>query len=375
MTRTLPDLASLASMARDQNLDVRPVILRVQTDLFLSTEPRSKDMTEAFKILACGLIPLVDEATLIMVARKLTTLQDSPPEVLDMLRQHSAAAASLLQNSAEQSITQPEEPVPALTAAAPSKGLRSTLDDTIDELLDLKNDEIDLALVSHKKVVLNARHLEVLILRGRQNSPLAEWLLARHDLPFSDQAILYAHANAEQRKAILTGISPFISLAQSRFKGPKGHGSELAETLVALAARQDKSSFDRTIALALGQNLLENELSITEADPDFLAFALMALNVPPDLGIRIILTLDTTMARITPLIFHLAGLLRHLPRPVAVYCLEAGMGLTIPNTRPNTRTTVFMPAMDPSGVSPKRGISKKVKAFSTRLLGQMPLKG
>ena len=62
------DLSGLASLARQRDLDLRPIILRVQTDLFVTAPARDPAAIEAFEALACGLLPTVDDETAAIIA-------------------------------------------------------------------------------------------------------------------------------------------------------------------------------------------------------------------------------------------------------------------------------------------------------------------
>ena len=63
-----PDLSCLASLARNQDLDVRPVLLQVHTDLFAAAPSRDRATIDAFEALALGFLPTVDDATHAIVA-------------------------------------------------------------------------------------------------------------------------------------------------------------------------------------------------------------------------------------------------------------------------------------------------------------------
>jgi uncharacterized protein (DUF2336 family) len=80
-----PDLSGLLELSRIENLDLKPVILRVQTDLFVRAPGRDRTEVEIFESLACGLIPTVDEETARVVARKLAPCPETPSAVLEAL--------------------------------------------------------------------------------------------------------------------------------------------------------------------------------------------------------------------------------------------------------------------------------------------------
>ena len=80
-----PDFSGLIELSRLGDLDLKPVILRVQTDLFLTATARDRKTVEAFESLAGGLIPTVDDETAEIVARKLAPFPATPQSVLAAL--------------------------------------------------------------------------------------------------------------------------------------------------------------------------------------------------------------------------------------------------------------------------------------------------
>src|SRR5215210_6329786 len=89
------DLASLAAIARGGSLDMRPVLLRVRTDLFLVAPTRPRDLLRAFASLATGLIPVVPLDTVAIVARKLAPHPETPMEVIECLLSRGGEAAEI----------------------------------------------------------------------------------------------------------------------------------------------------------------------------------------------------------------------------------------------------------------------------------------
>src|SRR4051794_30965025 len=103
-----PDLSSLASLGRDQKLDVRPVLLRVHTDLFVTAPSRDRATIEAFEALALGFLPPVDNATAAIVAHKLAPVADTPSTILQaLLRRGGDVRAAVLAHAAG-GIAQPD---------------------------------------------------------------------------------------------------------------------------------------------------------------------------------------------------------------------------------------------------------------------------
>src|SRR5829696_8901988 len=81
----LPDLSGLVALAREQKLDLRPILLRVQTDLFAAAPNRDQGTIAAFEALALGFLAVVNDDTAAIVARKLAPLADTPPRVVEAL--------------------------------------------------------------------------------------------------------------------------------------------------------------------------------------------------------------------------------------------------------------------------------------------------
>src|SRR5690349_12323923 len=81
----LPDLPGLVALARQHRLDLRPVILRVQTDLLAAARVRDPAAWRSFETMAAGLLPGIDDETAAIVARKLAPLPDAPERLLCLL--------------------------------------------------------------------------------------------------------------------------------------------------------------------------------------------------------------------------------------------------------------------------------------------------
>ena len=65
----LSDLTSLMALGRERDLDMRPVLLRVQTDLFVTARHRDRATIMAFEALAVGLLAAIDDDTAAIIAR------------------------------------------------------------------------------------------------------------------------------------------------------------------------------------------------------------------------------------------------------------------------------------------------------------------
>ena len=196
----LADLSGLVALAHEQSLDLRPVLLRVQTDLFAAAPNRDQQTIDAFEALALGFLAVVDDDTAGIVARKLAPLADTPQRVIEALLARGGQG--------RQAVIQEMPRLPRMVAAAaladepalaPVLAARTDLDAaTLVELLGRGEDAVDLAIARNRSMVLG-RALHHLVERGRERPHLAAALLAREDLSVSDEAALYIHADAPRR--------------------------------------------------------------------------------------------------------------------------------------------------------------------------------
>jgi hypothetical protein len=341
----LSDLSSLVSLAQERALDLRPVILRVQTDLFATAPVRDDATIAAFEALACGLLPTVDGETAAIVARKLAPLSDTPENVLRLLASHSedaccaviAGACSLSGAILESAAAGPREIAVAFAS-------RSDIDrDQLSLLIEQGEEAIDVTLVRNRSVSLHGAALESLIVRGRTRPVLAEALLQHTGLSAADRAPLYLHADEGQRQEIREGVEGLAVLRHANLRSR----SDSRERLLEAASRQDASAFGAELARALD---LQQTPDWRFEDPrrhDLLPFALCAADVLEEDGVRILLTLHPVIARSAQTVFHLVKLMRTTPRPSALYLLEAILGISAEAEAEGRH----IPALHPSGTS------------------------
>jgi hypothetical protein len=302
----LPDLSGFLDVSRIEQLDLKPVVLRVQTDLYLQAPRYDRAMRETFSALACGLIPIVDEETARLVAAKLGAHPEAPRPVLEALAARGGAVRAALGRVAD---AIPHRP--SLTASLASlPGLRR------EALEDLSRDgrpEVDLALAENRDIVLHGAALNRLVDRARSASGLARALLARSDAAPADLAPLYLHADPTRREAIARAVEATAALRPCP-PVPRSLGS----TLTALAAERDVPAFVATLAESLG---LPADFVTAVAEPDarydLLALAIRAAGLHEEEAVTVFLTLNEGVARSTDRVFALVALFRALSRPVA----------------------------------------------------------
>ena len=309
-----PDLSGLLELSRIEHLDLKPVILRVQTDLFLRAEGRDRAEREIFESLACGLIPTVDEDTARIVAEKLGPYPETPPAVLEALVARGGAARAAV-------LALAPTLGPRLIAAALSDGgdaarlaARPGLDrGTVEDLARDGRAEIDRALAGNRAIVLRGAALGRLVGRGRGASDLARLLLARPDVSAADLAPLYLHADPIRREAIGRTVAATAALRPCP-PAPRGIG----EALMHLSGARDVPRF--VAALSDGLGLPRDFLAaVAEADAryDLLSLSLRAAGLHEEEAVAIFLTLNQGVAQSAERAASLVRLFRTVGRPAA----------------------------------------------------------
>jgi hypothetical protein len=329
-----PDLSGLMELARNRDIDVRPVILRVQTDLFVAAASHDHQSIRQYESLACGLIPLVDEATAIIVAQKIGLCTFAPPAVRSALEAWGGDVALAL-HAVRTYEDQPETPEDV-----------TRLERTIAQLLNIREDAVDLALAAHDPLIRNLETLQLLLEAAQKRPTLAKALLARPDLSLPEQAYLYLQGSRHQ-KALL-----HEQLASSAVvPGSSSIARASEETIIRLAMLadlQDGEGFEQELMRLLKRDTPLNLLQ--DGREDLLALSLAALDVPADIAIGIFLTLDARIGQSTPLVFSLAETIRTIPRLVACYLLS-----TLTGTGTASNHARHKPVMYPSTTPVRSG--------------------
>ncbi len=310
-----PDLSGLIELSRVAHLDLKPVILRVQTDLFVQAQSRDRAERESFEALACGLIPIVDDETARIVAEKLAAFAGTPEPVLAALAERGGAVRDAVVAGVPQL-------TPRLIAAAGADGAdiaaalaaRPGLDRaSIAELVDRADPAIDRALAANTGIVLRGSAAAALVARGRTAPDLAQLLLARPDLSAAEMAPLYLHADPIRREAIQASVEATAALRPCP-PPPR----DLGTVLTGLSAAHDVTGFLRALTGALG---LPRDLLSAAPDPgsryDLITLCLRAADLHEEEAVYIFLTLNESVARSAERVFDLVKLFRTTSRACA----------------------------------------------------------
>lgn len=319
----VPDLSGLIELSRDPQLDLKPVVLRVQTDLFLAAPIRDRAVLEAFGALATGLVPTVDEETAIIVARKLGPCADTPESVLIRLAERGGDVAEAL---IETGATLPPAVLEAVRKAGidiamPSADKEDSAKASAPEPEEAGEPEFSMDDDSVRKPSVADQ-----IRAARTDADRAWSLLARADVSNSDLAPLWLHAENHQRAAIRDAVEATAALRPCP-PAPR----DLPTVLTGLAAERDIAGF--VAALSKGVGLPSTFLAAAPdaiTRYDLLTLALRAADMRDSEAIYVFLTLNDTVAKSVNRVFQLASLFRSTSRAAARDLLSAILDVKLP---------------------------------------------
>ena len=353
-SRIATDLAELARLASDGGLDLRQVALRVKTDLLLATPRPSPEDMEAFRAMAEALIPMVDDATATILARKLASWPHAPREVLAALRARGGGVlAALIKHGMPLTTAEIEEIAAegddeARTALAGRHDLTSNASIT---LAGSDSAEIDAALVANRAVSLPHAALDLLLPRAVGMPALGAALLARADLPASELTPLFLQASLEKRLAMIDAAMAREALAPS--PRPATLPGDQISALIATALSDRHNAFT-ALADAFGGDARFATAMANDASRQLAALALIGCGASPEDATRFLIGLGDDAARSVERIFALVELMRALQPAVARRLAQQIGGIT-PRS---TRSGALQPAMDPSGTPTRPGAER-----------------
>lgn len=348
-----PDVTGLIELSRDPQLDLKPVILRVQTDLFLAAPIRDRAALTAFESLATGLIPTVDADTALSVARKLGPFPETPQAVLACLAARGGAVCEAVIETAGTI-----DPTVVEAALASGAEIRDAIAArAARERLIVAECGEDEPLPSDDACGRFDRGaLDDLLRQARRDGALAADLLGRPDLAAGDLAPLWLHADPERRAAIRDAVSATAGLRPCP-PAPREIGIRLTE----LSRVKDVPGFGTSLAEGLG---LPANFLTAAPDPsaryDLLTLALRAADVSEAEAVYIFLTLNQMVARSADRVFALVQLFRSVDRATARDLLGAILDIALPERAASGayRPYAAPDAAKPRGATVERALSR-----------------
>lgn len=293
----VPDaLRGLAALGSRDNLNLRPVLLRVMTDLFVMKEHHAPDEIRQFEEIALHMIDDVDRETRTAIARKLATYRALPTAIVERLLAHGGEAAAVLFEKTEtvgyRALVSAASFGDTMLATAVAR--RSGLDAALVQTLAARPEsEVLLALVENTSAMIARSTHHALVRRARRDSLLAAALIARIENT-EDIAPLFLAASPDARAAILLA-------ARRRALGrpPQAAASTdggLLGRLEKLALAPDRGPFAAALAAATGATVEDMGNVVDDCRGEPLALVLAALGMSPAAATRVFLRSNPEIA-------------------------------------------------------------------------------
>lgn len=349
------ELADLARLAREGGLDLSPISLRVKADLLLSTPQPSSDDLAAFSEMAEALLPGIDEATALILARKLAGWPHMPaPVMAGLAAKGGTVLAELLRYGMPLSEGELERFVETGDEAMRTAlAVRSDLTaQAVIMLVSAADRELDLALIANRNAPMPRAAVALLIARARVEPAYRPGLLARPDLSNLELAPLFLQAGAERRLAIVESLMAREALHPSD-RRPALSGPVFAGWLE--LAAEDRDTAFIAIADHLGGGAALAGAIAADASRDLAALALTASGTTVEEATRFLIRLGDDAAHSVERIFALVALMRSV-RPTIAFRLTMHIAGTTAATP--LRRGQHQPAMDPSGTPSRAGIAR-----------------
>lgn len=351
-SRISAELAHLARLAREGGLDLSQVSLRVKADLLMSTPQPAPDDLAAFGEMATTLVPGVDEATAIILARKVAGWRHVPAPALAALQARGGAVlAALLRHgmplgSVELEIHAGHDDPGIALALAERADLTAT---TVLMLTERGDRAIDFALMGNTAIALPRAALDLLLARARTDPGYAAPLLERRDLSSAELAPLFPFAGAERRLAMLDSLAALEALGPSERR--IAVSPETFTGWLALAADDPAGAFE-AVTRHLGGGAALAEAIEADRSRDLAALALTAAGASVEDATRFLIRLGDEAAHSVERIFAVVALMRSVRPAVALRLVMQVAGAPMPTV---SRRGALQPAMDPSG-TPARAV-------------------
>ncbi len=280
-----PHLDGLADLARRPGVDIRPILVRVLTDLYVQKEGHSAEEEQHYVEIMLRFVNTADRPTRINVSRKLAVYPAAPRAVLNRLaRDCIEVAEPLLQNPTNLTAAD------LLAIAAECGGRHATL---IAQKLGHSRDSVQIA-------------------GAPQTAPLApthqpssgEAAMDPAPPPFADIARQFLAADSGERRRMLGELSAGASQC-----GPADMvGSEAMQKLerFALLRRLDEFTTALQQTLALSRSLAAR--IVQDDSGELLVVCLRSIAMPPNVHLRVLLFLNPVIGQSVDQVYELGKL-------------------------------------------------------------------
>jgi uncharacterized protein (DUF2336 family) len=332
----LSGLEGLVALGRDGGLNMKPILLRVITDQFVSKAKHPVADIRQYEELATQLLPQTDVPSAVVVAKHLGPHPEAPPSIIEkLLDKDPEVAAALFATPARiEGAKLAERAEWGSMAEAVAIAGRKTLDArTAAGLARRQESEVLCALAANRDAPLDAHATSFLLQRGRRDRELGLVLLARTDLKI-DKSALFLLANSEQR-------ADMLAAARNADQGVRGGGKRMPQrdldALADLAAAQKWGLFAIELAMRLGCDPRGVQAIIRDKSGEPLAVALAALGMQPADAARIFLSSEPDISHSVDRIRTLTRIVSDLSLNAARHLMAAMLGQSLASDTPRHR--------------------------------------
>lgn len=363
----LTPLQDLVALGKRGDIEIRPVLLRALTDMFISRGDHTPGEIRQFEAVALGLLEHTDAPTRSLVAAKLARFGATPPAVAARLialgggpAEEFLAHSTLVDRASLQRLaTHGERRLAEMIAGRPDLDA-----ELVAALLSRKEPEILRALVRNPAAPLDAQQAAALASQRPRDPEIARALCQRFDDP-TLLAPLFLYASPRQREEIMLAARR----SQLGETGGARHAAADASIVIEFeraAMLRDTPLMAALLARAFGATISEATAIVEDQHGEPIAVALAALCVPAETATRIFMRLDPVIAYSVERVRALSQLVVRLPVETARRLMVAMVGPPRERKRPVHAPVADLTAEDtPSRVSsaaevygepPRRGL-------------------
>ncbi len=310
----LPDaLQGLVALGARGDVNIRPVLLRVLTDMFVAKGHHSVDEVNQYCEIASHMLRNMDLDTCTIVAHKLARFEHPPKPILDLLIAKGGAPADIILTQGRGLTRQflAAEAAFGLTSNAFAIASRGDLDGELVDLLANRPEASVLhALATNLSAPIEADTFAYLVRRARADARLAQSLIDRAQ-PADDLAPLFLVATPPDRTKIMTAMRR-RELGRPEPAPTRAASPQTLASLEQFALSGERCRFVLCLAAALAIRPEQAAVLVEDSYGEPLALALAALRVPPHIAVRLFLFIDPRIGQSVERVGSLVKIVRFM---------------------------------------------------------------
>lgn len=362
VTADLPDpFEQLVAFGHRPDAKIRPVLLRVLVDLFVSKTHHSAAELQQFEEMMAHLLDEADEETRLSVAGALSKHPLTPPSLLErFVAQRNEVAAKVLAEASMDRRALNAAAVFGTAVMAQAVARRRDIDATvIRNLAERPETDVLCALVENRAAPIDRALLRYLARRSQVHPELAARLLERGDT--GETVSLFMAAGRTQR-------ADLIAAARRQDLGATGAPLPFTASPRTMAAIERAAltigldGLDAALATALGCTSREITRIIDDPHGEPLALALAALGVPAEVAARIFILGQTGIGHSYAKVRRLVEIVQTVSPRAAGRLIATMLGRSEEPVRRATGNETFEPVRRGESVHVKREVAAKPAA-------------